>query len=741
MEVIEQIRMTALRRYGAKLSVFTLSIMIMAWSVSFFLTGFWLPLTVSGFALLLSAILFIRKRKTMDKVNVCKNLDRQYPELCYSTHLLLTTGVAPLEIVQRERTLESLEKIYLQIKPYNFKAPIYMLSFSLILALFSGWMNSRQTAQPLGAHFMDAPDTLYNATTGAIAPGIGSGFSGYGITIVPPAYTGMKSYTAGTPDIKVPEGGKVIIELDFNGEGPGSAHLVIDGQQQLTFKAFDNGNLRVSYSPGRSCIYHWQFVDHTGDTLRSDLHLMEVDYDQPPVVAVSELPEYQVIEHDKRMVPFGLNITDDHGVSAAWIVATVSRGEGEAVKFREEKFSIRINPGKQIKRAPSALGIDVYGLKMAPGDELYFYVMALDNKRPVPLEGRSATYFIAMEDTVEVERITSEGGGVDRMPEYFRSQRQIIIDTEKLISEKGAISKEEFNIRSNSLAHDQRALRLRYGQFLGEEHEDQSGGPEEDESHHDEQEGPPDVLKEFGHEHDAQEAHERDVLDPGQTDVVEGLAHSHDDAEQATFLFASTRVKLKRALSLMWESELHLRTYQPKTALPVEYRILKLLKEVQQLSRIYVERIGFEPTPVNEKEKRLTGKLSDVHPKGPRGSTMEQEECAPCFRLLAGLDNWLQGRGADSLQSVRQTATEVGREMAKYLRENPAELLDAIRVLKKISDGRLVHREEVSSLYRTVRKFAGKRLPGAVPGGPDNDDEAHFTRLFLRHLNTGTTRD
>ena len=63
------------------------------------------------------------------------------------------------------------------------------------------------------------------------------------------------------------------------------------------------------------------------------------------------------------------------------------------------------------------------------------------------------------------------GLGVDLMPEYFRSQRQIIIDSEKLLREKKGIAKETFNARSNSLAYDQKVLRLRYGEFLGEEFE------------------------------------------------------------------------------------------------------------------------------------------------------------------------------------------------------------------------------------------------------------------------------
>ncbi len=57
------------------------------------------------------------------------------------------------------------------------------------------------------------------------------------------------------------------------------------------------------------------------------------------------------------------------------------------------------------------------------------------------------------------------------LPAYFRSQRQIIIDAEKLIGDKRILSKDTFQKRSDAIGVDQHTLRLRYGQFLGEEDE------------------------------------------------------------------------------------------------------------------------------------------------------------------------------------------------------------------------------------------------------------------------------
>ena len=67
---------------------------------------------------------------------------------------------------------------------------------------------------------------------------------------------------------------------------------------------------------------------------------------------------------------------------------------------------------------------------MEPGNELYFYFNAIDNKDPKPQLSRTDTYFFVLEDTTELEFSLEGNLGVDLMPEYFRSQRQIIIDTE-----------------------------------------------------------------------------------------------------------------------------------------------------------------------------------------------------------------------------------------------------------------------------------------------------------------------
>jgi hypothetical protein len=187
-------------------------------------------------------------------------------------------------------------------------------------------------------------------------------------------------------------------------------------------------------------------------------------------------------------------------------------------------------------------------------------------------------------------------------PTYFRSQRQIIIDTEKLIAESPGLPDIDIRRRSEALGTDQRALRMRYGALLGEEFvsgqavdpgELEAGG---DSDLQDEQaEGPP-------------SGEDQTVFDL----LPEDLTHAHDSTETATYFASETRMQLKRVLAQMWDAEGRLRVVDPEGALPFELSALEMLKDLQQRSRIYVQKVGFEAPPLEPATRRLTGELDEV---------------------------------------------------------------------------------------------------------------------------------
>ena len=194
-------------------------------------------------------------------------------------------------------------------------------------------------------------------------------------------------------------------------------------------------------------------------------------------------------------------------------------------------------------------------------------------------------YIVSLPDTAELLSLEGLVLPVNVNPEFFRSQRQIIIETEQLLREMDTLREETWKDRSNNLGIDQKLLRLRYGKFLGEENESN-------------------LL------HDGEET----VSDPkdfgNAQKVLDQFTDKHDNAEDASYFDSDTKNQLKATLTEMWNSELKLRTLNPGT-LPYEYKALRLLKDLQQKSRAYVAKTGSRTTPLNA-EKRLSGDLSKI---------------------------------------------------------------------------------------------------------------------------------
>jgi hypothetical protein len=320
---------------------------------------------------------------------------------------------------------------------------------------------------------------------------------------------------------------------------------------------------------------------------------LELIKDQPPVIAVQSPKPNTLIEPWMRSESqVSVNVSDDYGIGNAFIAATIASGSGEAVKFKQQQLPFPgFSAGNNQYRLQKLIDLKALGMKR--GDELYFYISAADNHGQ---EKRSDMYIVRIEDTAQLLSIEGLASGLDIKPEFFRSQRQIIIETEQLLREKDTISVSEFNRRSNNLGIDQKLLRLRYSKFLGEE----------------DSEGAHDDAGAFTSPEDFNNA----------AKILDEVTHKHDIAEDATFFDPETKKQLKATLAEMWKSELQLRTIKPKDALPFEYAALRLLKELQQSSRVYVAKTGVK-TPPLKPEKRLTGDLDKI------SSFMQQQTYQP----------------------------------------------------------------------------------------------------------------
>jgi hypothetical protein len=319
---------------------------------------------------------------------------------------------------------------------------------------------------------------------------------------------------------------------------------------------FKNGTYTGNSKLTSSGFYSFEFYDMQGNSYSSDLYQIDVLRDTGPKIEVKKIEQFTSFEYfDEKVLNFQTVVTDDYGIDNAYIIATVSKGSGESVKFREEKLQFTNSVKRGDKMSELDMKIDLDAMNMGPGDELYFYIESSDLKKPKPNISRSETLFAVIKDTTSYEFGIEGTLGVDQMPDYFRSQRQLIIDTEKLISERNSRTQKEFNFISNELGFDQKALRLKYAEFMGEETDsgldiDAETDPlAEDESNDDENEDP---LAEFTHDHDNDNEH--NLVDTNTQDdkeksknPLQEFTHDHGDPEMTTLFEESLKSKLRKA--------------------------------------------------------------------------------------------------------------------------------------------------------------------------------------------------
>ncbi|RZS90602.1 tryptophan-rich sensory protein [Aquimarina brevivitae] len=631
----------------------------------------------------------------------------------YSADLLLVkdSELSDLARIQKSKTVKIVRQRITTIFPYKTIWKLFgvLVFTSLIVALLvaSGiQLRTTNTTQQTEENriTLQPTDTLSKEIR---APKIIE----QSLRIVYPNYTNKKATLSSTMNCKVLEGSKLSWRLQFDQSIDSVFIERLDRRRKFQLQ---NESYTYGTSIDKSGFYSFKFY-RLGLEYVSDLFAIEVYQDNPPVVTLKNLEEYTQFDYtDTKIIELQAELKDDYGIEDAYIIATVSKGSGESVKFREEKLRFSTPVSKYAKQLDLNKRIELEALKMTPGDELYFYVEAVDTKKPTPNYTRSETYFAVIRDTVRDQFAVQGTMGVDLMPEYFRSQRQIIIDTEKLIASKAKLTTKEFKSKSNELGYDQKVLRLKYGEFMGDEAEYGPGVEiTESETPDASEKSKEDPLAAYTHDHDHEEGHAHheenhsDETENSADDPLSEYLHNHDDPEESTLFTQSLKSKLRQALNEMWDAELYLRLYQPQKSLPYQYRALKLIKEIKNSARIYVHRIGFDPPPIKE-EKRLTGELEDIKTKREQQNLTKDEKYVYIKKLI----NLLQQK--DTKEEVKfdfNVVEKAADELAEEAIRNPGKYLSTLQRLKNSLDTKSFKTVAIDKIHKDLLQV----IPQAEP--------------------------
>lgn len=551
----------------------------------------WLPFAAS---LAITAMGLIRTWRRHDMRWLASTLNG-HPVLDDSAELLLSLEPPASSVarLQRQRLLTrwpSLDTATLQ--PRQRIAP---LLWSLLAAL--------ACAAVIAFWQRPVPEPLRRRLPPAIAEALGTqtpSITAVRIAIEPPAYTGLPQRTVDSVDLRVAEASRVRWMLQFS-VAPKSAWLQFENGPRIALQARD-GRWQAERRIERGVLYRI-VTEPALPPAQRRLHRIYMVRDQPPQVrALQPAQSLNLRAAGQHSWPLLFEATDDHGVAAGAELRIIqTSGDGENITSSERVVPLNGSGPPRKRRFTHVFDLARSGLTV--GNDVIVQLSVRDNRQPRPQVVRSASVILRWPPDAIGMSTGLDGLAKQVLPAYFRSQRQIIIDAEALIRDKRGLSADVFAKRSDAIGVDQHALRLRYGQFLGEEATETKSLPTSDEDASD---------AETPNAHADEQVDTSDHADGATAGsrvagMLAEVSHVHDLPEAATLLDPQTQGLLRAALREMWDSETQLRLGQPQAALPFAYKALRLIKQVQQADRIYLPKIGSELPPI-DMSRRLTGK-------------------------------------------------------------------------------------------------------------------------------------
>ncbi|TFF37999.1 DUF4175 family protein [Mucilaginibacter psychrotolerans] len=622
-------------------------------------------------------------------------LDREYLELQESTGLLLLPAeeLNVLQSLARANTEEAWANLQVGHKLFAKR----FLRSALLMAL--------------AALFFIAIVILYHPANGGNSRTRGIGIAeqkfpmekplpqidGIGVTITPPAYTRRAQRSQDRFNISVEDGASVNWHISTN-VAVKQPYLLFNDKERISLRNTGEGKTwqaaKTISGPG----YYQVSIDGK----LSELYQVQVIKDAPPVIQVKTPKPYTYIDAgEAQRVTIDAALTDDYGIANAQIMATVAKGRGEGVKFKEYKLNFNTVFTGQPQYDAQKL-VDLPALNMEPGDELYFYVQARDTHQQ---QSRTDVFTVAVQDTAELLSMDGILSGANLKPEFFRSERQIIIDAEQLLKDKDSITVEKFNARSNDLGIDQKLLRLRYGKFLGEEDESQEVPKTSD-----------------------------GVADPADfsnaAKILKEYTDDHDKAEDAQFFEPAIKAQLKATLTEMWKAELQLRLYKPQAALPFAYKALRLLKDLQQKSRSFVAKTSYNPSPI-KLDKRLTGELDKII------QPVNKQEIKPAGDAFGALRKAIevleQLKAKPTLTTADARVLQVAnQQLSLRASAQPGTYLSALGAMRRILSAQKISAIDIGVVERAIQITI--TAPQVLPSAKAQPADGGLSRSYYKNL-------
>lgn len=359
---------------------------------------------------------------------------------------------------------------------------------------------------------------------------------------------------------------------------------------------------------------------------------------------------------------------DDIGLRDARIEYIISSGGGEQFTFTSGALSERKGAlGRDITMAAT---LDLGALHLKPGDMMHVRLSAHDgNTLTGPSLGTSETRIIRIPRTDERDSIAVEQLPPSPVDKSVLSQRQLLLNTERLVARIPSIDRATMLAESGRIGNDQARLRKQVSDIVFARLGDNPSG---EHAHY----------AGDGHEHTAADLAAQSTPESvlkaadAATGGVSGMLDSHGDE---TPVVAVNRPLLK-AYNAMWDAARALQGGVPREAIEPMKRALAAIQRARSAERVYLR--GTPPAAVIDLEKiRLVGTDSAKFEARRSLNALPATERRLAERMLRALALLAvrDSTALDSLRIVRLDALTSSPQLA-------ASIGDAVDALERGKD-------------------------------------------------------
>ena len=375
----------------------------------------WLFLLMMIFGLFAKIALVLRSKayRRIEENNLIAHFNNRFAQLEYSAQLLLRdeNQLSALEQLQYRKVRASFDDIlqqqaqvnYSQLSPIFAKRQWLIRSVSLLLLLLIlslthhfklldktlTWFQSQQVTNQL------AESTVRIKPKAAVIDILSQQ-----VTITPPDYSLVKNQASGVNsdllDIEALVGSYAQWTFSFSHKAANYFIVFSNGERYPLIKQ-DNASFTFRTQLMTSMVYHLAIADDNAPVSEkfSTIHRISLTPDQAPKIRFIT-PKNTVTQFAKNSTPnlvAEVQISDDFALTEVKILASIAKGSGEGVKFRDQNFTFDRSEMVEGK-AHYYKNWSLADLAMEPGDELYFTILASDNRQPINQQTRSATKII-----------------------------------------------------------------------------------------------------------------------------------------------------------------------------------------------------------------------------------------------------------------------------------------------------------------------------------------------------------